>query len=386
MLFVASKKRTRAKNLLLFLAMLIGEKKYKLLMPMHGGGMEIFMLNMSNMSKSLRRVFTATAVTAAAAAAAGISAYVTTELWVRTALDREEPEIMKRTGSRIAGGMKNADFERKCMAASQMLAERAHETVKIAGGDGVGLTGHFYPCENAKRVIIAFHGWRSSWNYDYGLIADFWHENNCSVLYAEQRGQNNSGGEHMGFGLTERYDCAEWVNWAICRCGKNLPIYLAGISMGAATVLMASDLPMHENVCGIMADCGFTSPKAIWKHVARHNLHMIYGVRGAIADFMCKRKIRMSSEEYSATDALKRTKIPVLFVHGTDDRFVPVEMTYENYKACTSPKRLLIVPGADHAMSYYVNPHEYEKAVLEFWNDFDRRVDTQKWEEDISEK
>ena len=79
----------------------------------------------------------------------------------------------------------------------------------------------------------------------------------------------------------------------------------------------------------------------------------------------------MSSDGYSSEDALKKTNIPVLFVHGTDDKFVPVEMTYQNYKACNSPKRLLVVPGADHAMSYYIDRQSYENAVKSFWNDFD---------------
>ena len=68
---------------------------------------------------------------------------------------------------------------------------------------------------------------------------------------------------------------------------------------------------------------------------------------------------------------MRECKVPVLFIHGTDDRFVPIEMTYENYKACVSPKRLLVVPGAEHAMSYLIDKESYEKTVKEFWNDFD---------------
>ena len=86
---------------------------------------------------------------------------------------------------------------------------------------------------------------------------------------------------------------------------------------------------------------------------------------------MCKKRIQIGTKDYSCTEALKESKVPVIFVHGTDDKFVPVEMTYENYKACTAQKRLLIVPGAEHRMSYLVNKEEYIKAVKEFWRDFD---------------
>ena len=79
----------------------------------------------------------------------------------------------------------------------------------------------------------------------------------------------------------------------------------------------------------------------------------------------------MGTKEYSSIEAMKSCKVPVLFIHGTDDRFVPIEMTYENYKACASPKRLLVVPGAEHAMSYLIDKEGYENSVIEFWKDFD---------------
>ena len=324
------------------------------------------------MKKTSKMISSVAGVTVLAAAA---SSYITAKLLVKTALDRDQPKIMKKANDRISGGKDDAEFTQERAAAAEGLKAEEHETVEIASCDGINLVGHYFPCENAQRVIIAFHGWRSSWNYDYGMIAKFWHDNGCSVLYAEQRGQNQSGGDFMGFGLTERYDCADWADWAVSRFGEKLPIYFAGISMGAATVLMASNLILPKNVCGIMADCGFTSPKAIWQHIARKNLHISYSLRGSIIDAMCRKRINMGADGYSAKEALKNTNIPVLFIHGTDDTFVPIEMTYENYKACASQKRLLVVPGADHAMSYYINKSEYEKAELDFWRDFDKTAE-----------
>ena len=306
-------------------------------------------------------------IAAGAAVAASLSAYITTKYLVNTALDREVPGVMKNAEKFISGGETDEAFLREMLNASKRLQSEENETISIAGYDGEMLIGHYIPCENAKRLIIAVHGWRSSWSKDFGMISDFWHNDGCSVLYVEQRGQNNSGGKYMGFGLTERFDCLGWVNWAVGRFGNSLPIYLAGVSMGATTVLMSAGLDLPENVHGIMADCGFTSPNAIWKHIANKNLHIGYGIRGAIADAMCRQKITMGSGDYSTTYALRSSTIPVLFVHGSDDHFVPVEMTYENYLACSGPKELLIVPGADHGMSYYVEPEKYKKVVKEFW-------------------
>ena len=141
--------------------------------------------------------------------------------------------------------------------------------------------------------------------------------------------------------------------------------------MGAITVLMVSGHDLPENVHGIIADCGFSSPREIWKHVSNRNLHTPYDVIAPIADEMFRRKLEMDSNEYSTITALSNGKTPVLFIHGTDDQFVPVEMTYENYKACIAPKRLFVVPGADHGMCSYLDKKGFENAVKAFWNDFD---------------
>ena len=179
----------------------------------------------------------------------------------------------------------------------------------------------------------------------------------------------------MGFGLLERYDCLEWIKWACEKTdGEDTPIYLGGVSMGGATVLMTAGFDLPERVHGIVADCAFTSPHAIWKHVVQNNLHIPYGLYSTVASDICKKKIQMSSKEYSCTDAMKVCRVPVLFIHGTDDRFVPVSMTYENYKACIAPRHLLVVPGADHGLSYFTDKKSYEEAVTKFWNDYDEAI------------
>ena len=141
--------------------------------------------------------------------------------------------------------------------------------------------------------------------------------------------------------------------------------------MGATTVLMTTGLELPDNVHGVIADCGFTSPHEIWKHVVENNLHLSYGVIGNLANDICKKKIQMGTKDYSTVEAMKECKTPILFIHGTDDHFVPVEMTYENYKACTAPKRLFVVPGADHGMSYVADTQGYQAAMKDFWSTFD---------------
>ena len=323
------------------------------------------------MKKNARRILIGSGLAAAGMGLAGTIHRAITKYMVNVALDREVPKHISGAEQKLSGSELDMKLMSSLQKAGEALTARGGETVELTARDGTKLVGHWFGQENAQRVIVAMHGWRSSWCNDFGVVADFWFDNGCSVLFAEQRGQGESGGEYMGFGLLERHDCLEWVSWVNEHLSETLPIYLCGISMGASTVLMAAGLELPDNVHGIIADCGYSSPEAIWKHVAKENLRLSYGSRSAAANDLCRKKIQVGIDDYSCVDAMQECEVPVLFVHGTDDRFVPIEMTYENYKACAAPKRLFVVPGAEHGMSYFVDREGYEDAVLRFWQEFD---------------
>ncbi|MBQ8642822.1 MAG: alpha/beta hydrolase [Clostridia bacterium] len=326
------------------------------------------------MNDKTRIIAIGSGVAAVGIAGAAVVSHAITDYLMRVALDRKAPRSMVKSQEKMMGEKQNRELVEKVRKAAVSLEERVTETVEITAEDGTRLVGHWWPCVQARRVVIAMHGWRSTWAQDFGMIADFWHNAGCSILFAEQRGQGKSGGDYMGFGLTERFDCRDWVHWVNGKTDTLLPVYLGGVSMGATTILMASGLDLPENTAGIMADCGFTSPYAIWKHVVENNFHLSYDIRSAAADDLCRRKIHAGAKSCTTIHALQNTDIPVLFIHGSDDHFVPIEMTYENHKACASEKHLLVVPGAEHAMSYIVDTAAYEDAMDRFWKRYDKSV------------
>lgn len=323
------------------------------------------------MNKNVRTILVGSALGAVGIGITGAVHLATTKRLVNVALNRQIPRQKSGAELRVSGGEMDEKFLRLRNETGERLRQMDSEAVETLGRGNVKLVGHWFAHPQPRRVIVAMHGWRSSWCKDFGLVIDFWLENGCSVLLAEQRGQGGSGGEYMGFGLLERHDCLAWVNWVNDRVSSSLPVYLCGVSMGAATVLMAAGLELPGNVRGIIADCGYSSPEAIWRHVAKDNLGLSYGTRSARANELCRKKIQVGIGDYSCVDAMAECEVPVLFVHGTDDRFVPIEMTYENYKACVAPKRLFVVPGAGHGMSYVLDPKGYQDAMLRFWKDFD---------------
>ncbi len=299
--------------------------------------------------------------------AAGVSTYVASKILVSVATKRQIVNFPNKMQDRLTGGLISDPNAQKVLNASKNADLLPTTKVDIEGFDGTPLTGRIYHAENTKRIIVAMHGWRSSWQIDYGLTSNFYHTNDCTVIYPDQRGQNGSGGDRIGFGVLERHDCLAWINFAVEQFGEQIPIYLCGVSMGATTVLMTSGFTLPENVRGIIADCGFTSPHDIWEHVLDKNLHINSKITYPIANAICKREAKFDGEEYSTIEALANNDRPVLFIHGSADGFVPPEMTFRNYMACKAPKELLIVPEAGHGMSYVTEPETYEKTVIKFF-------------------
>lgn len=301
---------------------------------------------------------------APAALSFGLSDY-----FLRTATARTQPKSLQLIADLMQGIKKGEDPYAGLGPDQERLRLSPHETVRITAHDGVELVGHWFERPGAQRVILAVHGWRSLWYRDFGASRDFYRDEHCHVLYIEQRGQGASGGDYIGFGMLERLDLPDWVAWINGRCGGELPIYLAGISMGATTVLLAADLDFPRNVKGVMADCGFTSADAIWRHVANDNLHVPYALLRVPSALMCRRRLGFWPGALTTTDALRRTHLPLLLIHGEADAFVPVGMTRENFAACPTPKRMLLVPGAAHGLSYLVDRAAYEDAIRAFWRD-----------------
>ena len=319
------------------------------------------------MDKKIRNLIVTGSAAAALAASVGVFSHIAAGMLMNLALDR--PDSGKHSGGhrRASGNKTVSELKKLSLALGEELAGKELEEVEIESFDGTRLVGHWYPCENAEKVIVAMHGWRSSWYKDFGALSEYWHKRGCSVVFAEQRGQNKSGGEVMSFGILERRDCVEWAKWAQEKTEGKLPIYLMGVSMGAATVMMASCLELPENVKGIIADCGYTSPHDIWGSVTQNRFHIPYVLCRDRAERICLKRVKEGARAHTCPNALKNSKVPVMFVHGSDDKFVPIEMTYENYKACTADKRLLIVPGAEHGMSYMTDPEKYQEAMELFW-------------------
>lgn len=247
------------------------------------------------------------------------------------------------------------------------LHQQTLEEAEVKSRDGLMLTGHFLNHPEAERIILMFHGWRGKWDQDGAAFTKGLYEQKCSILMVDQRAHETSGGKYIGFGVLERYDCLKWLEYLIENTDK-LPIYLSGVSMGASTVLMASGMEMPERVKGVIADCGFTTPYEMVCIFAKKYMKIKGNAMVDAVNYLCRKKAGYDLKEYSTLEAMKKCRVPVFFVHGTGDDFVPCEMTMQNYAACVSDKKLLMVEGAAHTGSYQSEPEKYMKELTSFFH------------------
>lgn len=248
---------------------------------------------------------------------------------------------------------------------SYMLAQ-PHEDVWIDSEDGLKLHGTWFPVGDKTKVVICFHGYTSQGMNDYIGLSGYYLKRGYSMLLVDERAHGQSEGEYIGFGCLDRNDAMGWISWVLETCGEEVQILLHGTSMGGATVLMASGLKLPPQVKGIVSDCAFTSPKDVFTHVLHTMYHLPAFPMIQIADRVNKKKAGYGLDECNAAREVQKATVPILFIHGDADTFVPCKMCKEIYENCASPKQMLIVPGAAHAESYYKDTAAYEQALDTF--------------------
>ena len=254
------------------------------------------------------------------------------------------------------------DMVRWIKEARQMKTEDYY----IFSEDGLKLHGRFYEYAPGAPIELMFHGYRGNAERDLSGGVQRCFALGRSAFLIDQRCSNESDGHVITFGLMEHKDCLCWVDFLVDHFGPDVKIILTGISMGASTVMMAAGHPLPPNVIGVLADCGFNSAKDIMCSV-------IQGM--GLPPVLCYPFVKLGAklfghfdlEDYSAQEAMKNCSVPIIFFHGADDDFVPAWMSEVCYNECTSRKKLVLIPGAGHGLSYPVAPEEYLAALRDFF-------------------
>lgn len=245
------------------------------------------------------------------------------------------------------------------------LNDRPFERVAIRSRDGLQLSGRYYHISDGAPLDIGFHGYRSHPVTDFSGGSELSFQLGHNLLLVDQRAHGHSEGCTITFGILERQDLLCWVNYALERFGADVKIVLYGVSMGGATVLMAADQALPDNVKGIVADCPFAVPLDVILHVGRST---------PFPNWLIKPFAILGARIWGGFDlletdgirALRNAKAPVLIIHGEDDRYVPCSMSEAAAEANPEMVERFTFPGAAHGISYLVDTPRYHQIVKTF--------------------
>jgi len=245
------------------------------------------------------------------------------------------------------------------------LEKRPFEEISVISFDGLELKGKYYHADDAAPVDIFFHGYKGHAQTEGCGFAEIVRQLDHNFILVDQRGCMASKGHTISFGIRERHDVVSWLNYIVSRFGEDKEINVLGMSMGAATVLMAAGLEMPGNIRHIFVDCPYSDAGRIIRKVC---------IDRKLPDALLYPFIRLGARIYghfdlteiTAAEAVRSCTVPILLIHGGKDSFVPAYMSEEIHKANPEIIRRVVFPEADHSLSQFADWERYCALVKDF--------------------
>ena len=258
-------------------------------------------------------------------------------------------------------------FEDSMFSPFEMAVEA--EDVELTTSDGVRLHGWFLPRPETRRVVVAMHGYRGNKTQLLGISSNFWRMG-FNVLLFDFRGRGASQDAPISMGLWEVEDLAAALDWLSAR-RNDAAVGLLGFSMGAVVALLGGADP---RVQAIVSDSAFPDQRAVLEHAAekdaRRWLRGRVGGRAfvPVVEWWHRRWGKPPFDAIAPERALSRLAgTPLLFIHGSADRWIPLTQWERLVAAAPQPKDAWLVMGASHCGAYFADRVAYSARVAAFF-------------------
>ena len=246
--------------------------------------------------------------------------------------------------------------------------ELPFESADIISFDGLRLHADFLRGEPGTKVTMIFcHGYKSEAAFDFAAMYDFYRSLGYNLVYLNMRAHGKSGGKYIGFGVLDRFDVQSWAK-KVAELFPDTSIFLHGMSMGAASILQSADLELDPAVCGIIADCGFSSTNEVFRNLVGGLYHLPATPFVDIFEAVNRMTAGYGFTDADSVRSMGKSRLPLAYICGDCDRYVPLDMAMRIYNACVQDKVLLIAEGAGHAASFMTENEKYRNLITEFIN------------------
>ena len=245
--------------------------------------------------------------------------------------------------------------------------EQPYEELEIKSFDDLTLKGYLLESEQpTNKLVVMAHGYLGH-GKQMALYGQYYYEElGYHFFTPDLRGHGASEGEYIGFGWHDRIDMLDWLDLLIDRFGPDTEIVMHGLSMGASTVLMASGEDLPENVKAIVADSPYTSVHDMFKYQMTRMFHIPSFPILNTTSLVTQMKAGYSLTEASSLNQVKKAEVPILYIHGGADTFVPTELAQKLYENTKSETEMITIDGAGHGESFVIAKEKYITTLNRF--------------------
>ena len=260
-------------------------------------------------------------------------------------------------------GIKNdgSEISARSKAMVDNILSLQFEDIYTTSFDGIPLRARLYLKDSSLPFAIQVHGYKSTPMLDFSGGGQLALDLGMNVIMIDQRAHGESGGRCISFGHNEKRDLLSWIDYVISRFGEGSEIILFGISMGGATVILASELDLPKNVLGVFADCPYSSAADMIRKTASE-MHLPKRAAYALSRLGARIFGGFDPDEAEPIRAIKNARVPIIIVHGEKDSFVPTDMSRAMAEA-NPIVELHTFPNADHGLSYLYDSDRYRSIV-----------------------